>query len=159
MVVNVCCVYWHAIDWIYVLLAEASGCHRYFAHMDCLTVDEMEKFMVYDSGADCRKLIYFYFFLFFLTMYNYVTALFFKCSSSFTRVSPVLIQFCWIKGHIFADTRCLFLFFFSSVIINCIIIVSALSVINIIKRVYIYIDTHRISQITILSLIIFYIKI
>lgn len=64
-VVNVCCDYWRAIDWIFVLLAEASGCHRYFAHMDCLTVDEMEKFMVYDSGADCRELICFYFFFFF----------------------------------------------------------------------------------------------
>lgn len=63
--------------------------------MDCLTVDEMEKYMVYDSGADCRELICFYFFLFFfLTMYNYVAALFFEYSSSFIRVSPVLIQFC-----------------------------------------------------------------
>lgn len=67
--VNVYCDYWHVIDWIFVVLAGASGCHRYFAHMDCLTVDEMEKYMVYDSGADCRELICFYFFLFFFSYY------------------------------------------------------------------------------------------
>lgn len=52
--VTVCCVTDCDRLRFFVLLAEASGCHRYFAHMDCLTVDEMEKYMVYDSGADCR---------------------------------------------------------------------------------------------------------
>lgn len=36
--------------------------------MDCLTVDEMEKYMVYDSGADCREFVFIFFSFFFLTI-------------------------------------------------------------------------------------------
>lgn len=49
----------------------------YFAHMDCLTVDEMENYMVYDSGADCRKLIGFLF-LFFFCYHVIILHLFFE---------------------------------------------------------------------------------
>lgn len=50
----------------FCIISRSERLSDIFAYVDCLTVDEMEKFMVYDSGADCRKLIYFYFFLFFL---------------------------------------------------------------------------------------------
>jgi len=65
----VCITLLAAIGWIFLLIAEANGCHMYFAHTDCLTVDEMEKYMVYDSGADCREMIRFYFYFFFFLYY------------------------------------------------------------------------------------------
>lgn len=108
---NVCVALLIAIDWIFVLLAEASGCHRYFAHMDCLTVDEMEKYMVYDSGADCRGIESFLFFFSFFSYYVQYCVAPLLWIRFIIHISPVLIQFCWIKNQIFADTRCQFLFF------------------------------------------------
>lgn len=109
-----------AIDQIFVLVAEANGWSQVFrSHKDCLTVDEMEKHTVYDSGTDCREVIcfYFYFFFFscfFLLPYNYVAHIFFKSFylySPFFYFDTILLK---IKNHIFADIRYLFFFFATS---------------------------------------------
>lgn len=103
-----------AIGWIFLLIAGASGCHMYFAHMDCLTVDEMEKYMVYDSGADCRELIRFYFFFLFFLLYIIVlhTASLNKIHPLHSRFLPFWYNFVELKT-IFLQISYAYFYFFS----------------------------------------------
>lgn len=86
-----------------------------FAHTDCLTVDEMEKYTVYDSLArivgNWFTLLFLCLFFFFLLSTKMCCIFPLKIRlHPLPRVSPVLIRFCRIKHHIFADTCAIFLF-------------------------------------------------